>query len=57
MTYVGAETTIAMTVRGYRSPVQVPKDRARRAARAIAKGRPELTSEDLERLEDVLKPN
>ncbi len=54
MTYAGAETT-AMTVRGYRSPVQVSKTARGVQARAIAKGQSELTSKELERLEDVLK--
>lgn len=53
VSYVGATGTLS--VRGYRSPVQVSQTPRGIAARAIAQGRPELTPEELEQLEEQLK--
>lgn len=54
VSYVGAKTTAAIRVRGYRSPVQVSHAPRAVAARAIAKGRPDLLPDELAELEQQL---
>lgn len=53
ISYVGTNTTVR--VRGYSSPVQVSQTPRGVAARAIAQGRPELTTEELLQLEEELE--
>lgn len=51
--FVGA-TGAVKSIRGYRSPVQVSQSPQARAARALAKGRPELNADERKRLEQEL---
>lgn len=53
LSYVGALGSF-MSMRGYRSPVQASRTPRAAQARAIASGRPELTEEELERLNETL---
>lgn len=53
MSYVGAAGALK-TIRGYRSPTQVSRSARGVQARAIAQGRPELTPEELQQLEQSL---
>ncbi|MFT4027076.1 MAG: hypothetical protein QM676_09790 [Novosphingobium sp.] len=54
LSYVGAQTTLPRRVAGYRSPTQVSLSPRGIAARALAKGRPELLPEELDELEALL---
>ncbi|THF61127.1 hypothetical protein E6C76_21290 [Pseudothauera nasutitermitis] len=51
LTYIGATGTRA-SLRGYRSPLQVSNTPRAHAARALTRGRPELTEDELEQLDD-----
>ncbi|THF60283.1 hypothetical protein [Pseudothauera rhizosphaerae] len=51
LTYIGATGTRA-SLRGYRSPLQVSNTPRARAARGLTRGRPELTEDELEQLDD-----
>ncbi|WP_034161406.1 hypothetical protein [Sphingomonas sp. ERG5] len=53
MSYVGSRTTTPLAVRGYRSPTQVSRSARAIQARSIAQGRPELTADELRRLDEV----
>lgn len=50
LAYVGADGS-KKDIRGYRSPIQASQSPRARAARAIAKGRPELTEDEKRRLD------
>jgi hypothetical protein len=49
LTYVGATTTVSL--RGYRSPLQRSNTPFAQAARALTRGRPELTEEERQQLQ------
>ncbi|MDR0701998.1 MAG: hypothetical protein LBF61_06230, partial [Azoarcus sp.] len=53
LTYVGVSTTVSL--RGYRSPLQRSNTPFAHAARALTRGRPELTEEEFQQLQTALQ--